>query len=87
PEELLRRVEGKVWEWVIPSADLNAARQRYLVSNTARRSDGVHARLLGETPPDGAQPVTANLEDAYLFCLAQHRAATVSPSVEAGVVA
>src|SRR5207302_1271222 len=32
PEELLRRVEGKVWEWVIPSADLNAARQRYLVS-------------------------------------------------------
>src|SRR5213594_3112901 len=50
PEELLRRVEGKVWEWVIPSADLNAARQRYLVSNTARRSDGVHARVLGETP-------------------------------------
>src|SRR5207253_5482111 len=36
PEELLRRVEGKVWEWVIPSADLNAARQRYVVSNTAR---------------------------------------------------
>jgi ABC-type multidrug transport system ATPase subunit len=86
PEELLRRVEGKVWEWVIPSADLNAARQRYLISNTARRSDGVHARVLGEKPPDGAQPDTANLEDAYLFCLTQHRAAAVSPSVEAGVV-
>jgi ABC-type multidrug transport system ATPase subunit len=87
PEELLRRVEGKVWEWVIPSADLNAARHRYLISNTARRSDGAHARVLGEKPPDSAQPVTANLEDVYLFCLKQHRAATVSPSIEAGVVA
>ena len=87
PEELLRRVEDKVWEWVIPSADLNGARQRHLISNTARRSDGVHARVLGETPPDGAQPATANLEDAYLFCLTQHRAGTVSPGVEAGVVA
>jgi ABC-2 type transport system ATP-binding protein len=73
PEELLRKVEGKVWEWVLPSADLNAARQRYPISNTARRSDGVHARVLGDAPPSGAQPVTPNLEDAYLYCLAQHR--------------
>jgi len=74
PEELLRKVEGKVWEWVLPSAELNAERQRYLISNTARRSDGVHARVLGDTPPHGAQPVTPNLEDAYLYCLSQHRA-------------
>jgi len=74
PEELLRRVEGKVWEWVVPSAELNAARQKYLISNTARRSDGVHVRVLGNTPPVGAQPVTPNLEDAYLFRLSQHRA-------------
>ncbi len=74
PEELLRQVEGKVWEWVLPSAELNAVRQRYLISNTARRSDGVHARVLGNAPPNGAQPVTPNLEDAYLYCLSQHRA-------------
>lgn len=74
PEALLQKVEGKVWEWVLPSAELNAARQRYLVSNTARRSDGVHARVLSEIPPNGSQPVTANLEDAYLYCLSQHRA-------------
>jgi ABC-2 type transport system ATP-binding protein len=77
PEELLRKVEGKVWEWVLPSAELNAARQRYLISNTARRSDGVHARVLGDAPPIGAQPVTPNLEDAYLHCLTQHRAGVV----------
>jgi ABC-type multidrug transport system ATPase subunit len=74
PEQLLQRVEGCVWEWVLPSADLNAARQKYLISNTARRSDGVHARVLGDTPPNSAQPVVPNLEDAYLFCLSQHRA-------------
>jgi ABC-2 type transport system ATP-binding protein len=74
PEDLLQRVEGRVWEWVLPSADLIAARQRYLISNTSRRSDGVHARVLAEVPPSGAQPVTPNLEDAYLHCLSQHRA-------------
>lgn len=73
PEELLRRVEGKVWEWVLPSADLNTAKQKYLISNTSRRSDGVHARVLADAPPSGAQPVTPNLEDAYLFCLSHHR--------------
>jgi ABC-type multidrug transport system ATPase subunit len=78
PEELLRKVEGKVWEWVLPSADLNAARQSYLISNTARRSDGVHARVLGDAPPRGALATTPNLEDAYLYCLSQHRAQAIA---------
>jgi len=84
PEELLRQVDDKVWEWVVPSAELTAARQRYLISNTARRSDGVHARVLSDAPPEDAQPVTPNLEDAYLYCLSQHRA--VNRGVEAGVL-
>jgi ABC-type multidrug transport system ATPase subunit len=74
PEALLQKVEGKVWEWVLPSTALNDARQRYLISNTARRSDGVHARMLTEAPPDRARSVTPNLEDAYLYCLSGHRA-------------
>ena len=78
PEELLRQVEGRVWEWVLPSADLSAARQRHLISNTMRRSDGVHARVLGEIPPPGAEPVAPNLEDAYLYCLSQHRTAVTA---------
>jgi ABC-2 type transport system ATP-binding protein len=74
PEELLQKVEGKVWEWVLPSAELNAARQRYIISSTTRRGDGVHARVLANAPPDGAQSIAPNLEDAYLHCLSQHRA-------------
>ena len=73
PEALLLQVEGKVWEWVVSSADLNEIRQRYQISSTNRRSDGVHVRVLGDQPPQGAQPVTPNLEDAYLFCLSRHR--------------
>jgi len=73
PEDLLRAVEGKVWEWVVPSAELNAARQRHLISNTTRRSDGVHVRLLAAQPPAGTTAVAPNLEDAYLYCLSQHR--------------
>jgi ABC-type multidrug transport system ATPase subunit len=81
PEALLRQVEGKVWEWVIPSAELNAAKGRFLVSSTTRRSDGVHVRILGEAAPIGAVPVPPNLEDAYLYCLSQHRAG-VQPGVQ-----
>lgn len=74
PEELLRQVEGKSWEWVIPSTEVNAAKQRFLISNTTRRSDGVHVRVLDKKAPDGAQPVTPTLEDAYLYSLSNHRA-------------
>lgn len=74
PEELLRQVEGKVWEWVVPSSELNAMKQRYLISSTVRRSDGIHVRVLGGAPPNGAQPIAPTLEDAYLYCLSTHRA-------------
>ena len=67
PEELLRSVEGKVWERVIPSAELPALRQQYLTSSTMHRSDGVHLRIVAEEAPgSGAMPQPPTLEDAYL---------------------
>jgi ABC-type multidrug transport system ATPase subunit len=74
PEALLRTVEGKVWEWVVPSAELTAARQRYIISSAVRRSDGVHLRLVAAAPPgDHAQAVPPTLEDAYLYRLSTDR--------------
>jgi ABC-2 type transport system ATP-binding protein len=75
PEEMLQTIESNVWEWVIPSAELNAAKQRYLMSGTVRRGDGVHVRVLAEAPPPGAQRVAPTLEDAYLYSLNNHRGA------------
>jgi len=74
PEQLLRGVEGNVWEWVISSTELNSVRQQYHISGTVRRGDGVHVRLIAHDPPNGAQPVAPTLEDAYLFSLSAHRA-------------
>lgn len=73
PEELLRRAEGRVWEWVIPSSELTAARERWKISGTFRRADGVHARVVSDVPPPGAAPVTPTLEDAYLAALEGER--------------
>jgi len=82
PEDLLQAVEGLVWQWVIPSGELSAAKQQYLISSTARRSDGVHLRVVGSTPPSPeAQAVPPTLEDAYLHFIA---AANGSPRRENG---
>jgi ABC-type multidrug transport system ATPase subunit len=80
PETLLQSVNGRVWEMVIPSSDLSELRKNYLVSNTAHRSDGVHARVVADhTPAASARPVEPSLEDAYLSTLAAHRSQTASP--------
>ena len=72
PEHLLQEVEGKVWQWVVPSAELTAIRQDHLVSSTVRRADGVHVRVIADAPPGpaavDAPPV---LEDAYLYLLSR----------------
>jgi ABC-2 type transport system ATP-binding protein len=76
PEALLAPVTGKVWEVVIPSADLPALRQRHLISSTAHRSDGVHARVVADHAPEKtARPLEPSLEDAYLAALASQRGA------------
>ena len=74
PEELLRRAEGRVWEWVIPSSELVAAREKWKISGTVRRADGVHVRVVSDVPPAGAIPVPPTLEDAYLAALEGDRA-------------
>ncbi len=68
PEALLSLVEGKVWEWIVPSSDLNDIRQKHLVSSMARRSDGTRLRIVQEMQPaPEAQLIAPCLEDAYLF--------------------
>jgi ABC-type multidrug transport system ATPase subunit len=70
PEVLLQAVEGKVWQWIIPSADLNMAKENWLISSTARRSDGIHLRVVSElSPGPDSQPVAPTLEDAYLYSI------------------
>jgi ABC-2 type transport system ATP-binding protein len=74
PENLLARLEGRVWEVVVSSAELPALRRDHLVSSTAHRSDGVHARVVANSAPTAAaRPLEPSLEDAYLDALTQQR--------------
>ena len=68
PENLLKEIENKVWEWTVHSDDLPALKQKHIISGTIRRSDGVQVRVVSAHKPDAnAQTVSPNLEDAYLF--------------------
>jgi ABC-2 type transport system ATP-binding protein len=74
PEALLASVSGKIWEMVVTSADLSSARQMHLISSTAHRSDGVHARVVANSAPSpNARPLEPTLEDAYLAALTAQR--------------
>jgi ABC-2 type transport system ATP-binding protein len=68
PETILQAVEGKVWTWVVSSEEFATLKQSHLISSTVRRSDGVHVRVVSERRPGtDAEPVSATLEDAYLY--------------------
>ena len=72
PENLLKELEGKVWVWTASSDELVSLKQKYIVSGTIRRMDGVEVRVVSENKPEAsAQNVLPNLEDAYLFFIGE----------------
>jgi ABC-2 type transport system ATP-binding protein len=74
PEALLQAVEGKVWGWLVSSEALTAVKNQHLIANTTRRSDGVLARIVSDTPPHpAAEPLPATLEDAYLYFITERQ--------------
>jgi ABC-2 type transport system ATP-binding protein len=89
PEGLLASVAGKVWEVVIPSGELGTLRQKHLVSSTAHRSDGIHARVVADAAPASmVRELDPSLEDAYLAALARQRRSNVNAArVPAGSAA
>ena len=67
PEALLKTMNGRVWDWVIDFEELDRVKQNYLVSQSIRRAEGLHVRVVQDAPPaNDAQPGTPTLEDAYL---------------------
>ncbi len=67
PDELLREIDGQVWEAVVAPADLLEVQARHVVSRMVRTGNGVRVRLLAAEPPrPDAVRVVPDLEDAYL---------------------
>lgn len=70
PEDLLKEVENKIWEWNVTSDELVGLKQNHIVSGTIRRSDGVQVRVVSESKPQAnARNVLPTLEDAYLYII------------------
>ena len=70
-DALLAPLAGRVWSWVVPSADLPALRARCRLAAEARRADGIHVRAVADAPPArDARPVPPTLADAYLALIA-----------------
>ncbi|MNI10646.1 putative ABC transporter ATP-binding protein YxlF [compost metagenome] len=68
PSLILRNVQGKVWSVVIPDNELQEARNRWTISSTVRREDGLQLRIVSDRPPlPQASELSPNLEDAYLY--------------------
>lgn len=73
PEELLREVDGQVWELTVESGDVAALQARFTVSRMVRTTAGVKARLLSPASPyPEAVSVAPDLEDAYLAIIRGH---------------
>ncbi|WP_031064686.1 ATP-binding cassette domain-containing protein [Streptomyces sp. NRRL WC-3742] len=84
PDDLLREVDGQVWEVMVAPAEVPAVQARHVVSRTMRTANGVRLRLLAPAPPTrDAARVPPDLEDAYLGIV--HRSAARTPASQQAV--
>jgi len=67
--DIVKLVEGKVFETILDSQQLNDLKARHLVIDTSRQKDQTRARYItrNHEPEAGSVAVNATLEDAYLF--------------------
>ena len=72
PTELLRQLEGKVWNVPVTAQEQEALAARYPCSNVSRVDGVTYMRLIADAPPIGrAEGVPANLEDLSLYHFGQ----------------
>ena len=71
PGELVRQLEGSVWEVISTKEDLSIWQKQYQISNIATHAQGLCIRILSDTPVSGGQIVSPTLEDVYLRCFGE----------------
>lgn len=75
PEKLLQLLDGKVWQWIVPSTELPALKQQHIVSGMVRHSEGVQVRVVSESSPAiNAQTILPSLEDVHLYLVSSNGA-------------
>lgn len=68
-EELVREVDGMVWECRVPQKEWPGFEQEHCIANAHNRENMVEARVVSpKRPYEGAETVEPTLEDLYLEC-------------------
>ena len=65
--DVIKSVEGKVFEIVMESSAVNDFKTKHLVVNSIRQKENTKLRYISDSPASGSSTCTASLEDAYLF--------------------
>jgi ABC-2 type transport system ATP-binding protein len=65
--DIIKNVEGRVFETLIDSSSLTHFKAKNLVIDTNRQKDKTRVRYIATEPATGSTALTATLEDAYLF--------------------
>lgn len=67
PENMLEKLDNKIWEMSIDTSAAETYMSKYLVSNAARHGDKTRIRFFAENvKEENAERVQPNLEDVYL---------------------
>lgn len=70
PEKMVDMAEGKVWQFLIDKEDFEDKLDKSLVVHNIQGGERIQVRYISaDKPYQGAIPVEANLEDAYLCLL------------------
>lgn len=68
PHELIKKIEGKVWNVPCAESEVNEMQQKFRVTNIVKTDAGVALRVLSEEKPtETSVTVAPTLEDYYLF--------------------
>ena len=68
PEDMIEMMNGKVWEFDIQNDELQALKEKFIISSTIRRKDGIVVRIVcDDKPSQNARLAAPKLEDAYLY--------------------
>jgi len=65
--DVVKQVDGKVFEILLESSALTDFKTKQLVINTIRQKEQVRVRYISDNPAIGSEPASPTLEDAYLF--------------------
>lgn len=68
PEDMIEMMNRKVWEFDIQIDELQALKEKFIISSTIRRKGGIVVRIVSDNKPSqNARLAVPKLEDAYLY--------------------